>query len=230
MTIDVSQERQDFLAAADHRLSQQDMELLRMLNQFTEARLSMAAEEAKATRKESARRGGVPVIQARLHACLKECWDALDGLAREINLCMHRRYPEMGLYPPHRMTRQCGMYMVRKILHESPLMRDHPVAQILWEKTRTRPDRAYRRLSFLYNLSVFVPVPVPHGCKLPGTDDVPETLQPLLKDQPLEACPLDQGLDEMEDWLGDLVRNTYRLLADVLRGESSGEEQSKPQY
>ena len=219
MITDMKQERERFLEAAERRLSAADIELLHMLNQFTDARLSMASQQAENARRQAGSAAVLSETQAHLHAFLTESWDALDGLAREINLCMYRLYPELGLYAPSRMTRQCGMYMVRKILRESPLMRDHPISQLLWERTRTRPTAAYRRLSFLYNLSVFVPVPVPRGSRLPGTDDVPETLQPLLKDPPLKGCPLGQGLDEMERWLGDLVGTTYNLLSDVLREE-----------
>lgn len=213
---ELTPDRGPFLRRAEEGLSLKDRQLLQVLNAFTTARLRAACEEADAIRQRADSPGSLPAVQAKLHAFLRESWEALDGVAREINLCMYSFYPDAGLYPPHRMTRQCGVYMVRKILRESPLTRQHPLSRLLWESTRTRPDTAYRRLSLLYNVSLFAPLPLPGADRLPGTADVPEVFRPLIKDEPVEGCPLRGGLDEMERWVAELVNCCYRLLAEEL--------------
>ena len=114
---------------------------------------------------------------ATLHAFLRECWEALDGLAREVNLVMHALFPAAGLYAPFEMTRQCTFYVVRKLLHDWPRTAAHPVSDLLWSETREDASAAYRRLSYLYNVSLFLPLAPVNG-RLPGAEDFPSLRAP----------------------------------------------------
>jgi len=209
-------EADSFLQAAQRVLAPGDLNLLRQLHHFTRARLEAARRELEDISRLLPSDVAPTQISAGLHAFLRESWECLDGLAREINLCMFRRFPEAGLYPPHRMTRQCGFYMVRKILHDAPDASQHPVAKLLWERTRTGTAQPYRRLSFLYNLSIFVPVPLVEGRELPGSSDVPQFLRQLVRDYSLEGCSIPEGVREIHDWVAAFLRESYRLLTQAL--------------
>jgi hypothetical protein len=174
--------------------------LLADLRAFTDARLERAGQLAAA-----------PALwsSARLHAYLREAWEALDGLAREANARLQPRRPDVPLYPPDAMTRQCTFYMVRKILHEHA--RDHPLARHFWSHTREEADAPYRALSFYYNLSLFLPVPL-HGDRLPAPDELPAHAHPLLKAQPVDGGPVHEKVRQVHEWLSDFVSVGRRLL------------------
>lgn len=199
-------------------LAPEERELFDLLHAFTAARLE-AADERGVRVVAAIQQADTNRAQRELHAFLRECWDGLDGLGREVNLCMHRRFPGAGLYPPLEMTRQCTFYMVRKKLHEHPDTVEHPVSRLLWDATRGDADRAYERLSFLYNLSLFVPVPVPEGRLLPGPDDVPETVSGILKPTDLPRCEAGKGLPQMRSWVEEMVGRCYRKLTESIAEE-----------
>ncbi len=193
--------------AAAAVLRDDEMALLRLLTEFTDERL--------ATAEEGVRTAGSDSTDRHLHACLRECWDALDGLGREANLIMGCLFPEAGLYPPFEMSRQCTFYMVRKLLRECDTTRERPLARLLWDETRDEPASAYRLLSFLRNLSLFVPIRAEGGL-LPGADTVPEPIRPAVKPQEVAACPVDEGLSQIAGWLAKLVAQSRRLMAAAL--------------
>jgi len=212
----MNQRGRDELLAAAEALPADEAELLRGLHAFTAERLA-AAQACRERLLEASRAGrdGAP----ELHAFLRESWEVLDGLAREVNLLMHAVYPAAGFYPPFDMTRQCTFYVVRKLLHESPATAAHPVADLLWRETREDGHPAYRRLSFLHNMGLFLPV-APTGGRLPGTADVPPAALPLIKPQQTDPCDLAVGTDEMLAWLAGLVRECYARLAVALAEEA----------
>ncbi|MGD2174124.1 MAG: hypothetical protein PVJ27_01885 [Candidatus Brocadiaceae bacterium] len=203
---------QDMLSAAEDSLDEQERELLAQLHRFTWHRAS-GAQQAMGdvlTRRQKGRDCSAP-----LHGFLRECWEALDGLAREVNLVMHHLFPHAGLYPPSEMTRQCTFYMVRKKLHEHPQTREHPVSRLLWERTRAAAEEPYERLSFLYNLSLFLPVPVREE-RLPGWADLPGKMRTLLRESEVTGCAVREGTAEILEWLAELRRECYRRLAAAL--------------
>jgi len=209
----------EILDAASGVLPKQEACLLGLLVAFTDQRLVAAADD----REEwllLLRTGGT--VQASVHSFLRECWEALDGLAREANVCMHRLFPQAGLFPPMEMTRQCTFYVVRKKLHEHPETADHPVSRILWERTRGRPAGAYVRLSFLYNLSLFVPVDVVGEGLLPGSEDVPASVRAIVRTPPggaVQRCRVGVATTEIMDWLWEMVDETRGRLMAALTGE-----------
>ncbi|MEF8787920.1 MAG: hypothetical protein V5A84_02510 [Planctomycetota bacterium] len=204
---------QKFMQRAEARLSRDDAALLRRLHRFTGQRLASARSAASGLEAPDSIKGS----QRLLHRFLRDCYDVLNGCAREVNLCMHHSFPDAGLYPPHRMTRQCGLYTVRKILRESPETSSHPVSLHLWNRTRDPGDDTYRQLSFLYNLATFVPVPLlDEGTTLPGDADLPDELQPFSRDREIDACRVGDGTAEMLEWTEDFVGKTYELLAGAL--------------
>jgi len=145
----------DLLAGAARALPGPHCALLARLHAFTAERMAAARTCRDRLVKAAARCGcGGP----ELHAFAREAWEALDGLAREVNVCMHHLFPDLGLYPPTQMTRQCTFYVVRKILHDSPATTHHPVTELLWHESRQGGQPAYERLSFLHNLSLFLPI------------------------------------------------------------------------
>ncbi len=193
-------------------LPAQQVELLAALHRFTEERLG-AADACREALLKRIREGGRP--EPELHAFLRECWEALDGLAREVNVCMHHLFPEAGLPPPMEMTRQCTFYVIRKALHESPQATAHPVSRLLWERTREQGGEPYERLSFLYNLSLFLPLWLPEA-QLPGTTDVPEFARFLLRPAAVDRCDADEGTREILRWLRGFAAETYGSLAAAL--------------
>ncbi|MFO8007797.1 MAG: hypothetical protein R6V05_08685 [Candidatus Brocadiia bacterium] len=193
------------------RLPAQEAALLGELHGFTARRLA-GAERCQQQCLEAAGADDVDLAEAELHAFLRECWEALDGLAREVNLCMGHLLPEADLYPPLKMTRQCTFYMVRKKLHEHPTGREHPVSRLLWQRTRARPDEPYERLSFLYNLSLFFPLRLTENGRLPGSPDLPEAARNIVKAQHIERCDLDEGLNTSLRWVGGLCESCYGVL------------------
>jgi hypothetical protein len=206
------------------RLGGPEAVLLHDLYRFTEQRLAEAASRRDACI-DAADCGDSGRAQAELHAFLHGCWEALDGVAREANLVLHGLLPETGLYPPLAMTRQCTFYMVRKKLREHPATAEHPVSRLLWERTRQSPAAAYERLSFLHNISLFLPVPLLGGCRLPGTTDVPDHARGIVKTAAVGACPAREGLAGMADWVHALVaecRRELRRAADEGRPEGTG--------
>jgi hypothetical protein len=206
------------VGAVSDSLGPKQRELFQLLHAFTAARLETADERGVRV-VEAIGQGDTARAQRELHAFLRECWDALDGLGREVNLCMHHLFPDAGLYPPLEMTRQCTFYMVRKKLHEHPDTAEHPVSRLLWDATRGDPDRAYERLSFLYNVSLFVPVPLPEGRLLPGPDDVPEAVSGILKPADLPRCEAREGLRQMRSWVEKMVGRCYAQLAEAIGEE-----------
>jgi len=199
-------------------LSAQEVELLAALHRFTEERLA-SAERCREAMLKRIREGDRP--EPELHGFLRECWEALDGLAREVNVCMHHLLPEAGLHPPMEMTRQCTFYVVRKALHGYPRAAAHPVSRLLWERTREATGEPYERLSFLYNLSLFLPLWLPEG-QLPGTADVPEFAHSLLKPAAVERCDAEEGTREMLRWLRGFTVEAYSLLTAALDASPAG--------
>jgi len=205
---------EQLLAHAGGALGSAERALLAELHGFTAERMAAAA----ATRErllQGLSEGGRPTASAGLHAFLRECWEALDGLAREVNVCMYDLFPQAGLYPPLEMTRQCTFYVVRKKLHEHPAVARHAVARLLWERTRERPDPPYVRLSFLYNLSLFLCLPLPGGL-LPGSQDIPPHATQLVRPAHVDRCPVGQGTCEMLDWLKGFAGECYAALSRAL--------------
>ncbi len=192
-----------------------ESELFDLLHGFTAARMDTAAVRAGATL-DALAGGETERARRELRAFLRECWDALDGLGREVNLCMHHLFPEAGLYPPLQMTRQCTFYMVRKKLHEHPATADHPVSRLLWGATRAEPGRGYERLSFLYNVSLFVPLPVPEGRRLPGRADLPQAVRGLVKPGEVPPCEARKGLRQIQEWLETMVGECYGRMTRAL--------------
>jgi hypothetical protein len=154
--------------------------------------------------------------QRDLHAFLRECWEVLDGLGRLINLCAYPLFPDSGLEPPERMTRQCTLYTVRRDLHRHPEGAQHPLGVLLWEETRRGPHPAYSRLSFLYNLALFVPVPLPEG-RLPGNAELPPHLRGLVRRQEVEGTSIELGRDEIVGWLRGFAARCSAEMARTLR-------------
>lgn len=161
-------------------------------------------------------------IQPEIHAFLRECWDVLDGLGRQINICLYGLFPDAGLQPPERMTRQCTFYTVRRALRRHEDACGHPLCDLLWSETRARAAPAYVRMSFLYNLSVFVPVPLPEGVRLPSAADVPVHVRGLIRTSDTGTCSIGDGLDEMLGWLRGFVERCYARMVDALREQSPG--------
>jgi hypothetical protein len=136
---------------------------------------------------------------------------------------MRRPFPKAALYDPQGMTRQCGFYVVRKALHEDPDAAGHPLSRLLWDRTRAQPDEAYKRFSFLCNLSVFAAIPlVGDGRQLPGSEGVPDWLRGLTRDEQVEGCPLGDGLLEIYCWAKELIGECYGLLAECLQRLAKG--------
>ncbi len=189
--------------------------LLGELHRFTALRLA-GAERCRERCLQAVGADNADLTEAELHAFLRECWEALDGLAREANLCMEHVLPEAGLYPPLQMTRQCTFYMVRRKLHEHPATADLPVSRLLWERTRARPEKPYLRLSFLYNLSLFLPLRLTEDGRLPGSGDLADAARGIVKVQRVERCGLEPGLDAMLGWVRELCDRCYALLTTAL--------------
>ena len=217
----VAGREEEFLAAAAAALSPSELALLEELHRFTADRL-LAASRKLGEILAALEGDAEPAAKGEsLHAFLREAWEALDGLARQVNLCLVRRLPEAKLYPPERMTRQCTFYMVRKKLHEHPATSEHPVSRLLWGATKSRPGGPYASLSFLYNLSVFLPIPIVEGRRLPGSDDIPAFARPLLKVQEMESSPIDSALTAIYRWLEGFAAECYSLLREELaKGDS----------
>jgi hypothetical protein len=202
------------VSAARRVLTPDETALFLLLRRFTNERLAAAGTLAERLQASPGSTAG-----AELHAFLRECWEALDGLAREVNLVMHRLFPAARLFPPLEMTRQCTFYTVRKVLHEHPHTSEHPVSCLLWQRTRSSPDETYCRLSFLYNLSLFLPVPVLEGHVLPGTGDVPAAARGIIRQPPagdVARCGLSRGVEGILQWLTALVVECRRLLEEAL--------------
>ena len=113
--------------------------------------------------------------------------------------------------------------MVRKILHEDPATADHPVSELLWNETREQPAEAYKRLSYLHNISLFLPVPLLAGMHLPGSSDLPEFAHPVLKPQQIESCPLVSGTEDICRWAAGFCHRCYGLLEEALTRKTHGE-------
>ena len=205
----------ELLHAAGSALSREECALACELAHFVSLRLGAAAQARRRTGEATASED----LQMAVHAFLRECWDALDGLGRLVNVCLAEALPAAGLHPPGRMTRQCTFYTVRRALHTDPAGAEHPVAVLLWHETRADPHPAYARLSFLYNLALFVPLPLPEGRRLPGGADTPPHLLSLTKPPDMPGAPLDEGMGEMLDWLRGFIGRCYALMARTMEGE-----------
>ena len=207
---------QQLLAAADGALGPAECALLGDLAAFVAHRLDAAAEVRVQVGALLGSGATVQALQLQLHTFLRECWDALDGLGRQMNLCLWDTFPDAGLEAPQRMTRQCTFYTVRRVLHADPTAAAHPLSELLWSETKANPHPAYGRLSFLYNLGLFVPVPLPEGDCLPGSADVPERLRGLIRPADEQRCGIEEGLDEILEWLRDFVGRCYGQMASAL--------------
>jgi hypothetical protein len=178
----------DHLAAGRKVLAEPEQQLLGELLAFIAGRLS-GAERAR----ESLRGlvlAGAPVehVKAELHGFVRDCWDALDGLGRVVDVCLYGRLPGMDLWEPRAMTRQCTFYTVRRVLRGGPFWGEHPVSRLLWDETRAEAHPVYVRLSSLRNLALFAPIPLPEPGVLPGWDDLAPHQASLLKPQGVERC------------------------------------------
>jgi len=203
------------LAVASEKLPTRTAGLLLLLHQFTLERL------------DAARRRSVTVVASvaepdksgvELHSFLRDCWEVLDGLAREVNVCMCHLFPEVGLYPPDAMTRQCTFYTVRKKLHEDLHTTDHPVTRLLWDSTRDGAADEYERLSYLYNISLFLPLTLTEDGELPGMADLPEAAGAIVRPAHVERCGVEDGVRGIVNWLESLTANCYDWLTDALAG------------
>lgn len=216
---------EEMLRCAAVFLDAETMELLRVLHGFTRLRLSGAGDGQRKLAQLVESDADQAALERELHGFLSQCWDSLDGLGREVNLCMAGLFPEAGLFPPLRMTRQCTFYVVRKKLHDYPGTVGHPVSGLLWHRTRDDPAEAYERLSFLYNWSLFAPVPMPDGRLLPGSGDVPEVMRGLVRavrSGPLGRCGISEGSDEIVRWLERLAADCYGELARAANRPAGG--------
>ena len=203
------------LEAAEEAFSEPTGKLLRGLHEFTLERLE-AASLCRTSMITALRAGGV--VGIGLHSFLRECWAVLDGLSREVNVCMEGLFPDAGLYPPQAMTRQCTFYVLRKLLHEHPDTADHAVSRMLWERTRESPPVPYLRMSFLHNLSLFLPLSqLPEPDRLPGSRDVPAIAQEAVRHAEVPRCGLEEGTQEILDWLAEMLGESYARLEGALR-------------
>lgn len=180
--------------------SREALLLFRDLLTFVGQRFRAAGEAADRVADAPAERDEGAAVRLELHTMLSECWEALDGVGRLVNVCLHPRFPGSGLFPPDEITRQCTFYTVRRDLHRHPKASRHPLAELMWEQTRHSPHPAYERLSFLYNISRFLPVPLVGERELPGWEDLPERVRSLLRPQEVERRPLPAALEEIMRW------------------------------
>ena len=215
-------DHREFLTAAAGALPPGEAALAWETAAFVAQRLESAAAERARIGTLLERRCPPEELQRAVHAFLREGWDALDGLGRLVNQCLYAAFPDAGLNPPERMGRRCTFYTVRRALHGDPGAAAHPLGVLLWDETRRSPAPGYARLSFLRNVSVFAPVPIPGGRHLPGSADLPRHVCTMVKPQELEGCPIEAGLDLMLGWLCGFVGECYGLMAGELarRGDS----------
>ena len=206
---------QELLAAAEPVFSDGERVLFGELMEFVSRRLEGAEESGRRI----LHGGPTPesATERELHAFLRDCWDALDGLGRLINVALAGAFPDVGLYPSDRMTRQCTLYTVRRALRADPDAACHPVSEWLWAETRDRPDAAYERLSFLHNLSVFVPLRLTRDGMLPGCEDVPPAVRRLVRPCSVQRCSVGEGVADVLEWLRGFAGRCCELLAESLR-------------
>jgi hypothetical protein len=188
------------MSDAESVLSSAQFALLREMRRFTAARLESAGAALQHVREAS--REALP---RAVHWFLRECWDTLDGLGRQVALCTRQVIPELKPLDPAEMRSQLTLYTVRRDLHREPASADHPLTLLLWHRTRDPSSEPYDRLSFLYNLSLFFEIPLSDGRWLPGHDDLPETVQELVRSQDIEAVRVVSGLEQIMDWLRRFV-------------------------
>jgi len=197
------------LAAAESARSGAELDLLRDLVAFVGRRIESARDA-------QARAATTADLPRELHAFLREAWDALDGLGRLVNLCLYDVFPDAGLPAPDGMTRQCTFYTVRRALHAHPVAAEHPLSALLWRETREAPGEAYQRLSFLYNLSLFVPLPLGQGGALPGSAGVPEHVRALVRPSKVASCAPAEGTAQMLEWLRGFTAECFVLMQAAL--------------
>ncbi|MDP6439353.1 MAG: hypothetical protein QGH74_06945 [Candidatus Brocadiia bacterium] len=209
---------EDLRAAGQKALAEPEQQLLGELLAFIAQRLS-GAERARESLRDLVR-AGAPVerVQAELHGFVRDCWDALDGLGRVVNVCLYGRLPGVDLWEPGAMTRQCTFYTVRRVLRGGPSGGEHPVGRLLWNETRVDVHPAYARLSFVRNLALFAPIPLPEPGVLPGWDDLAPHLASLLKAQGIGRCAVSEGAGEMLAWLRGFIERCCAELAQTLAG------------
>jgi len=206
----------ELLRTAGRVLTGPERELFEALHQFAAQRFEAADAAAARIQRLLGEGAQAAELQREVHAFLRECWDTLDAIGRQVNICAWRLFPDAGFYPPGRMTRQCTFYTVRRALHASGVASPHPLAALLWEETRSRAHPAYVRLSFLYNVALFAPVPLPHATRFPGTADLPGWLRGLVKVQDVAGVLLTAGTVEVLEWLRDFAGRCYRLMERTL--------------
>jgi len=206
----------ELMAAAGAALEPEEAGLLKLLHRFTRERLGAAEQDRRRIAELLGGGAAAERIGSELHGFLREAWEALDGLGREVNLCMHALFPEAGLYPPTEMTRQCTFYVVRKKLRAHGVTAEHPVTRLLWGETRAEPAEGYQRLSFLYNLSLFLPLELAEGGRLPGDNDVPDAARGSVKARGVPSCPAGEGLAGIIEWLRGFAADCYGRLSSTL--------------
>ncbi len=207
--------------AAAGALPEREAALFALLHKFTAERLR-SVDELRERILAVAGPPPQPASSRCLHAFLRESWECLDALGREVNACMQHVFPGAGLFPPLQMTRQCTFYVVRKKLHEAAETRRHPVSRLLWLRTRDPGDAAYERLSFLYNLSLFLAVGLSTGGHLPGPNDVPAAASGIIRvpDGGATGSPTaEEGTAQIADWLHNFSEDCYEALTQALQGD-----------
>lgn len=206
-------EKAGVLVPARKTLSERHYEVLEELTDFVVLRLS-GTEYAHNGLITGWKRCSEVQLQWRLSSFLRGGWDLLDGVGRMVNCILYADFPDSGFQDPEVMTRQCTLYTVREALHRHPETAGGRLDYFIWSATRAAPARGYRRLSFLYNLCLFVNIPlVCDGEALPGFQDVPECLRGLVRQQAVSSAPIADGVDEMWEWLVDFVGECWVLMA-----------------
>jgi hypothetical protein len=205
----------ELLAAAEAALSGAERALMGEILAFVAQRLESARVQRTRIGGALACSAQTETLQEHVHGFLRECWDALDGLGRLVSLCLYGLFPSAGLHAPKRITRQCTFYTVRRSLRNDPAAAAHPLSVLLWDETRRTPAAAYVRLSFLYNISLFVPVPL-RGGRLPGSADLAEHVRCLIRPQHVEGCPVEAGLNGILEWLSAFTGRCYQRMAAAL--------------
>jgi hypothetical protein len=206
------------LAAGRGVLSGASVNLLSEFLAFVDQRLGAGRLCLQAVRGLLERRSAAESLQPEAHHLVRDAWEALDGMGRTVNLALYPLFPDIGLYSPERMMRQCTFYTVRRALHRNRGSASHRVTRLLWHETREEAAPAYCRLSFLNNLTVCVPIPIVDGDKLPGWQDLPPHMAHAVKGQKIDRCPLADGCDEILTWLDGFSDRCLAALAEAVRG------------
>lgn len=193
------------------------MALLRDFAAFVRQRLA-SAENIRQELSQKVEPQNSTELSMRIHTFLGNCWEALDGVGRLINLTLYPRFSDSGLRPPDEMSPQCTFYTVRRDLHRHHGARDHPVTRLMWNETKTSPRPSYGRLSLLYHVSRYVPVGLQSDGQLPGYDDMPAHIAELVRPQDVNSIEMGTGLSDMLDWERSFISSLYAAVAEELEG------------